>query len=410
MRVALMLRCLLGRWLQLASLVPFVTVVVVLSGPTVATGIAVWLMGIVGWFSGVLTNDLRHWPNRTLVPSYSKTLFQTVLVVLLLIPLACGLLWTMVGNPPPPFGPGLLWGTVMTLWVVRAGFGPVVLTASMVGIIGLGLYLIWAAKQEMHPVVFESVTDLRLQIAALVLAALALFDIKRSLNAPSPARAPDLDAATPLYSKFIGLLAGPRVGLRREVVMSSPLVVLALLLVLVARAGITTYPAWVVFACACLAYAPTRMLVRLATIHVPLRSLWLSGAVETRGSLGRKCARVILIWGLGWVPAGLVGAAILVLGGVDQTAPFDGVFLVTLTILLWVALVAGTVRRIPSPTKGWWQMMVVAMFCGGLITPLIFGVELGWAVRSALVAGLAGLGTATWYAVARALARAEIVQ
>lgn len=30
------------------------------------------------------------------------------------------------------------------------------------------------------------------------------------------------------------------------------------------------------------------------SVHVALRPLWLSGAVETRSSLGRKCARVIL--------------------------------------------------------------------------------------------------------------------
>lgn len=190
---------------------------------------------------------------------------------------------------------------------------------------------------------------------------------------------------------------------------TSPLVVLALLLVLLVRTGITTYPMWVVFTIACLVYGLVRVTARLSAIHVALRLLWLVGAADTRRGLGRKCALVILMVGLGWLPAGLVGAAILALG-VHQTAQFDGVFLIGLTILLTVVLSVGTVRRIPSSTRGWWQLIAVGAFCGGLVTPLIHGFELGWADRSALALGVAGLAVATWYAVARALARAEIVQ
>ena len=191
--------------------------------------------------------------------------------------------------------------------------------------------------------------------------------------------------------------------------VSSPLVVLALLLVLLVRAGVTTYPMWVLFLTACLVYAGVRVNGRVATIHVPLRSLWLSGAVETRRSLGRRCALAILTRGLGWLPAGLAGTAILELG-MHQTSQFDGVFLVALTILLGVALFAGTMRRV-TPTTTFWPL-AVGMFCGGVSAPLIYihGVELGWADRSALVLGLAGLAVAVWYALARALARAEIVQ
>ena len=421
MRVVFMLRSLLGRWLLfVGGVAPLVIWVVVLGGPTVVSGIAVWLMGVVGWMAGVFANDLGKWPNRTLVPGYSKALFHAVLVVLLLVPLGCGILWTMVGNPPPPFGPGLLWGTLMTLCVVRFGFSPAALTTAMVGIVGLGLYLMWAAKLEMHPAVFESLTDLRLQIPALGFAVLALIEIRRKLNAPSSATTPVGDAAIrePLHAKLISPrpslvvvvvvpLSGPHVGLRREVVASLPLLVLALLLVLLGRTGIPTYSMSIVFVIACLAYAMVRVWISLATIHVPFRLLWLSGVVETRRSLGRKCALVILVRGLGWLPAALVGAAILALG-VHQTAPFDGLFLITLTLLLVVALF-GNVRRIPSTTR-WWQMLAVGAFCGGLTTLLIHGLELGWAERSALVLGLAGLAVVTWYAVARALARAEIVQ
>lgn len=204
-------------------------------------------------------------------------------------------------------------------------------------------------------------------------------------------------------------MAGPRAGFRREVVLCFPLVVLALLLVVLARTGVTTYPMWLPFLIACLVYAGVRVNSRVATIHVPLCSLWLSGAVETRRSLGRKCALAILTRGLGWLPAGLVGATVLELG-LLQTSQFDGVFLVALTILLAVALLAGTMRRIPSAT-GFWQL-AVGTFCGGVSASLIFvhGVQLGWADRSALVLGLAGLAVAVWYAVARALARVEIVQ
>lgn len=406
MKVALALRSV--RWLRLAGLLPLVIYVCVLSGPSVASGIAVWLMGIVGWIAGVLANDLGNWPNRTLVPGYAKTLFHVVLVALLPIPLACGILWTMLGNPPPPFGAGLLWGTIMTLCVVRTGFNQAALTTVLAGIIGLGFYLIWAAKQVMHPEVFESLTDLRLQFPALALAVLALFRVRRRLNAPLPTKTPDLDATRPLYSKLIGLIAGPHAGLRREFALSSLLVVLALLLVLLVRTGMTTYPMWVVFTIACLVYGLVRVTVRLSAIHVAFRLLWLSGAAETRRSLGRKCARVILIFGLGWLPAGLVGAAILALG-VHQPTQLDGVFLICLTILLAVALSVGTVRRIP-PTRSWWQTLAAGAFCGGLMIPLVHGFELGWADRSALAFGVAGLAVATWYAVARALARAEIVQ
>ena len=356
------------------------------------------------------TKDLGNWPNRTLVPGYSKTLFQMVLVCLLLIPLACGSLWTALGNPPPPFGPGLLWGTIMALCVLRTAVSPVVLTTNLAGIIGLGFYLIWAAKQQVHPEVFESLTDLRLQFSTLALAALALLHIRRRLNAPLRATIPfDAAGREPLYSKLIGLMAGPRAGFWREVVVSFPLVVLALLLVLLVRTGVTTYPMWLPFLIACLVYAGVRVNGRVATIHVPLCSLWLSGAVETRRSLGRMCALGILMCGLGWLPAGLVGAAILELG-IHQTSQFDGVFLVALTILLAVALFAGTIRRTSSKTVFW--QLAVGTFCGGVSAPLIYvyGIELGWADRSALVLGLAGLAVAVWYSVARALARAEIVQ
>lgn len=410
MKSALVLRTVLGRWWQLAGLLPFVIYVVVFGGAAAANGTAVWLMGIVGWIAGVFAKDLGNWPNRTLVPGYSKTLFHLVLVSLLLIPLACGLLWTALGNPPPPYGPGLLWGTIMTLCVVRTAVSPGVLSTNLVGIIGLGFYLIWAANQAMHPVVFELLTDWRLQLPALALAALALLHIRRRLNAPLRATTP-IDAAgrEPLYSKLFGLMAGPHAGFRREVVVSSPLVVLALVLVLLVRTGISTYPMWVVFMIACLVYGLVRVTVRLSAIHFAFRLLWVTGAAETRRSLGRKSALLILAFGLGWLPAGLAGVAILALG-VHQTVQFDGVLLICFTILLTVALSVGTVRHIPSPTRRWWQLLVVGAFCGGVTTPLIHGFELGWADRLALVVILAGLAVATWYGVARALARAEIVQ
>lgn len=410
MRVVFVLRAVLSRLLLLVSFVPFAIFVVLLGSPMADPGIAVWLAGIVGWFAGTLANDLGTWPNRTLVPGYPKTLFRTVLVVLVLIPMACGVLWTVSGNRPPPFGPGLLWGTTMALCAVRFRLAGA-LSMALVGIIGLGLYLIWAGKQAMHPEAFELLTDLRLQLPTLALATLALFYIRWKLNAPLPATAPDNDAVErePLLLKLIGLMSGPRAGFRREVVVSLPLVVLALLLVFLVRAGITTYPMSFVFVIACFVYAFVRVLGRLANIHVPLRSFWLSGAVETRKSLGRKCALPILLRGLGWFPAGLVGAAILAIG-THQTSQFDGVFLISLTILLTVALVFGTVRRIPSLTRGWWQLIVIGTFCGGLMTPLASGFELGWADRCAVVLGLAGLAVATWFVVARALARAEIVQ
>ena len=403
-----MLRSLRGRFLWLINLVPVAIGFVLLGGLTVTTaiGIAVWLMGMVGWAAGVFANDLRNWPNWTLVPGYSETLFRMLLAVLLLVPLACGILWTMVTSPLPPFGPGLLLGTLMTLWVVRSGVRPTVLIPGA-GIFGLGYYLMWAAGQQMHPVVFESLTDLHLQFPALALAALALFSIRRGLTAPLRVKTPDFDGARPRYSKLIGLMAGPRVGLRREVVASSPLVVLALLLVLLVRTGFTTYFAGVVFPIACLTYANLRVVSRLATIHFPLRSLWLSGTVETRSSLGRKSARVILVRGLGWLPAGLVGATILAFG-VQQTSHLDGVFLIALATLLALALFIGNVKRVPS-TRESWGLLVVAT-CGGTSATLIEFVELSWAGRSALVLGVAGLAVATWYAVARALARAEIVQ
>ena len=452
MRVVFMLRSLLGQGLLLiGGVAPLVIWVVVLGGNTVASGITVWLMGVVGWMAGVFANDLGKWPNRTLVPGYSKALFHAVLVVLLLVPLGCGILWTMVGNPPPPFGPGLLWGTVITLCVVRFRGGAAVLTTGMVGILGLGLYLMWAANQEMHPVVFESLTDLRLQIPALAFAALALIEIRRKLNAPLSATTPGVNVARrePVLDKLTRLrstgavqerfeanfhlqpvcepqrlsrnLGGPRpppvvvvvllpglhAGLRREVVASLPLVVLALLLALLVRTGVTTDSMSIVFTLACVVYATTRVVVPLSTIHVPLCSYWLSGAVDTRRSLGRQCALAILIRGLGWLPAGIVGAAILALG-VYRTAPFDRLFVITLMLLLVIALI-GTVRHIPATTR-WWQLLTVIAFVSGLTTPIIHVLELGWAVRSALVVGLAGLAFATWYAVARALARAEIVQ
>lgn len=408
MNVILVLRSVLGRW-QWVGFIPFVIYVVVFGGPTVATGMAVWLMGIVGWIAGTLARDLSTWPNRTLVPGYTKTLFHTVLVVLVLVPLGCGILWTMVGTPPP-FGPGLLWGTTMALCVVRFRSDRAALSTQLVGIIGLGFYLIWAAKQAMHPVVFESLTDLRLQLPTFALSTLTLSCIRRELNAPLPATAPDIAAVErePRLSKLVGLMAGPRARLRREVVASLPLVVLALLLMLLIRAGITTYPMSIVFAIACLVYALMRVVGRLANIHMPLRSFWLSGAVASRKALGRKCALPILLRALGWLPAGLAGAAILAIG-TRQTDPFDGVFLIALTMLLAVVLFFGNVRHIPSPTRGW-QVTAMATLCGGLMTPLVYGFELGWAGRSAVVLGLAVLAVATWYAVARALARAEIVQ
>ena len=410
MRSAVVLQAVLGRWWQLVCFLPFVIYVVVLGGPAVANGIAVWLMGIAGWIAGVFAKDLGNWPNRSLVPGYSKTLFQMVLVCLLLIPLACGSLWTALGNPPPPFGPGLLWGTIMTLCVVRTAVSPAVLATNLAGIIGLGFYLIWAAKQAMHPVVFESLTDWRLQFPALALAALALFHIWRRLNAPLRATTRNFEAEgrEPLYTKLYGLMAGLRARVWREVVVTLPLVALALLLVLLVRTGITTYHVWIVFVLACLVYSLARVVVRLATIHVPLRLLWLSGAAETRRSLGRECALAILMLGFGWLPAGLVGAAILALG-MHQAAQFDGVLLVAFTTLLMIALFVGTGRRIPS-TKGSLQLLAVGVFCGGLTITLIHGIELGWADRSAMVLVLAGLAVATWWAVARALARAEIVQ
>ena len=452
MRVVFMLRSLLGRWLLfVGGVAPLVIWVVVLGGPTVVSGIAVWLMGVVGWMAGVFANDLGKWPNRTLVPGYSKALFHAVLVVLVLVPLGCGILWTMVGNPPPPLGSGLLWGTLMTLCVVRFRGGATVLTTGIVGILGLGLYLMWAAKQELHPAVFESLTDLRLQIPALAFAALALIEIRRTLNAPLSATTPVGGAARrePLQDKLARLrstgavqerfeahfhlqpvcepqrlsrnLTGPRpppvvvvvplsglhAGLRREVVASLPLVVLALLLAFLVRTGVTTDSMSIVFTIACLVYALTRVVVSLSTLHAHFRSYWLSGAVETRRSLGRKCALVILMRGLGWLPAGLVGAAILALG-VHRTAPYDRLFVITLTLLLMIALI-GSVRRIPATTR-WWQLLTVIAVGSGLTTPIIHVLELGWAVRSALVVGLAGLAVVTWYAVARALARAEIVQ
>ena len=410
MRSAVVLRAVLGRWWQPVCFLPFVIYVVVLGGPAVANGIAVWLMGIAGWFAGVCAKDLGNWPNRTLVPGYSKTLFHMVLVSLLLIPLACASLWMALGNPPPPFGPGLLWGTIMTLSIVRAAVSPAVLATNLTGIIGLGFYLIWAARQQIHPAAFESLTDSRLQFPALALAALALFHIWRRLNAPLRATARDFEAEgrEPLYTKLLGLMAGPRARVWREVVVTLPLVVLALLLVLLVRADITTYHTWIVFVLACLVYSLARVVVRLATIHVPLRLLWLSGAAETRRSLGRKCALAILTLGFAWLPAGLVGTAILAFG-IHQTAQFDGMFLVALTTLLVIALFVGNVSRIPS-TKGSLQLLAVGTFCGGVTTPLIHGIELGWADRSAMVLVLAGLAVATWWAVARALARAEIVQ
>ena len=403
-----MLRTLRGRCLWLVNLVPMVIGLVALGGLTVTTGIgiAVWLMGMVGWAAGVVANDLRNWPNWILVPGYCETLFRMLIAVLLLVPLACGILWTMVMSPLPPFGPGLLLGALMTLWVVRSGVRPAVLVAGA-GIFGLAFYLMWAARQQMHPAVFESLTDLHVQFPALALAALALFSIRRALTAPLRLKIPDFDAVRPRYSKLIGLIGGPRARLRREVVASLPLVVLALLLVLLVRTGFTTYSVGVVFPLACLTYANLRVVGRLTTIHFPLRSLWLSGTVETRNSLGRKSARVILVRGLGWLPAGLVGATILAFG-VQQTSHLDGVFLIALATLLALALFIGNVKRIPA-TRESWGLIVVAT-CGGTSATLIHFVELGWAGRSALVLGVAGLAGATWYAVARALARAEIVQ
>ena len=166
---------------------------------------------------------------------------------------------------------------------------------------------------------------------------------------------------------------------------------------------------WVVFMIACLVYGLVRVTVRLSAIHFASRLLWVTGAAETRRSLGRKSALLILVFGLGWLPAGLAGVAILALG-VHQTVQFDWVFLICFTILLTVALSVGTVRHIPSPTRRWWQSLVVGAFCGGVTAALIHGFELGWADRLALVVILAGLAVATWYGVARALARAEIVQ
>ena len=410
MTAAVVLRAVLGRWWQLVGFLPFVVYVVVLGGPAVANGIAVWLMGIAGWFAGVFARDLGNWPNRTLVPGYSKTLFHMVLVSLLLIPLACASLWMALGNPPPPFGPGLLWGTIMALCVIRTAVSPAVLSTNLAGIIGLGFYLIWAAKQHIHPVAFESLTDWRLQFPTLALAALALYYIWRRLKAPLRATTRDFEAEgrEPLYSKLFGLMAGPRARVWREVVVTLPLVVLAGLLVLLVHTGITTYHVWIVFVLACLVYSLARVVVRLATIHVPLRLLWLSGAAETRRSLGRKCALAILTLGFAWLPAGLVGTAILALG-MHQAAQFDGVLLVALTTLLMIALFVGTGRRIPS-TKGSLKLLAVGTFCGGTTIALIHGFELGWADRCVVVLGLAGLAVAVWYAVARALARAEIVQ
>lgn len=296
----------------------------------------------------------------------------------------------------------------MALCVVRFRFTAAALGMPLVGVIGLGLYLIWAAKQAMHTEMFELLTDWRMQLPTLALATLALFYIRRKLNAPLQATAPDIDVVERelLLAKLIGLIPGPRAGFRQEVVASSSLVVLALLLVLLVRTGITTYLISIIFPIACLLYANGRVLGRLANIHMPLCSFWLSGAVESRKSLGRKCALPILLRGLGWLPAGLVGAAILAFG-THQTAQFDGVFLAALTILLAVALCVGNVRRIPS---GPWQPGAMGMFSAVLTFPLILGFELGWADRSAVVLGLAGLAVATWFVVARALARAEIVQ
>ena len=52
MRVVLVLRAVLSRLLLLVGFVPFAISVVLLGGPLANLGIAVWLVGIVGWVCG----------------------------------------------------------------------------------------------------------------------------------------------------------------------------------------------------------------------------------------------------------------------------------------------------------------------------------------------------------------------
>ena len=406
-----MLRSLLqARWPQIAAFTPFVIFVAVLGGHAVASGIAVWVMGLAGWIAGVTVADLGNWQNRTLVPGYSSALFRTVLVVLVLMPLGCALLWSVAGNPLPPYGPGVLAGTLMALWFVRFGVSRAILNTALAAILPPGFYLVWAAKHGLHHSFFETLTDSRVQVSSLALATLGLLLIRHRLNIPTLVAHPGFDAITRDLprTKLIDLVGGSQAGFTREVVLSVPTVVLALLLVFLV--GITQSPMPTIFTSVCLAWAVIRVLGLLPNIHVLLCSYWFSGAVATRRSLGRKCALAILVRGLAWVPAGLLGAATLGSGETQRQTQFDEVLVVLLPTLLAIMLFASNLSRLPYQPSMTWQVVFIGVLSGGFLPILRYDLELGWIGRGVFALCLAGLAVATWFVVARALARAEIAQ
>ena len=412
MRVAFVLRSLLqGRWPQLVAFTPLVLFVVVLGNPAVTPGIAVWIMGLAGWIAGVTAADLANWPNRTLVPGYSNSLCLMVLVVLALVPLGGTLLWMLLGGPPPPYGPGLLWGALIAFWFVHFGATLATLNTALVVILPPAFYLVWAAKEGLHNWLFELLTVPRVQLIALALAMPVLFFIGRRLAAPDLAASPGFDALAQErpHTKLIGPVHGWHKDIGREVAASAPLVVCALLLGSLVDAGIMPDVLPIIFTLSCLVYAYARVAGVLADVHVLFCSCWFSGTTETRKGLGRKCALAILVRGLAWLPAGLVGAATLAVAEAHQRTQFDEVLLVLLPILLMVALFAGTASRLPL-LRNRWTIGLFGVCTGTLLARwLVVGFELGTPGRWVLVFGLAGLALTIWIAVARSLSTAEII-
>ena len=112
-----------------------------------------------------------------------------------------------------------------------------------------------------------------------------------------------------------------------------------------------------------------------------------------------------MVRGLGWLPAALVGAAILALGDTDGKTHFDEVMLIALAVLLYIALATGTVTRVPLEAR-WWPFAIGAF--GGGALPLLARVELGWTGRLVLLCVLAGAAVTTRNRVGRALSRVDI--
>lgn len=403
----------LRSWAPLLGIAPFLAILLGLASPVFASNNVILLavMCFAGQFVGTGVGNLRNWPGAILVPGYSRGLFTASLVTLTVAALAWGVVVTAAGNARPALGPGLLAGSLVALGFVRSAHSPPLSAVSLLFLYGLffgGIVIVMAPALGHEDDVFNVLSNPWANVGSLVGTGIVLRALWRVIDSPVPAARPGIPrGAIPQQPSGLATTRGLRRSPRwvQTAFGSAAIVGLAGLLRLWEPSN---FVVTLLFLFPWFGAVFSSAFGSLGHLHATFLFHWFFEVADSRTHLARRGATTIMQQALAWLPAGLVGAAILAFGNGDQPALFEEVLIGQTWFLAAFIIATVGVKTLPiTPTRLTWVSAITASFGGALLA--LTRLDLAAIGYSVLILALVGCACVASVLVRRMLSQADVL-